>query len=81
MKKTEKIRRYVDYFIPREVMGPVLIVFSMENIIDILFSQYLPFNSELIGWTFVLILSIVIVGYWGETDEDMEEFEEELEKE
>lgn len=77
-KLTAKIRRYIDYYTPREVMGPVILVFSTENVVDILFQMYAPFRSRLFGWVIVMIVSIILVGYWGEADEDMEEFEEEL---
>lgn len=78
---SELIVRYIDYFLPREVLGPVIIVFSAENVIDIVFTQYMPVSSELAGWSVVLLLSIIIVAIWGETDDDMDEFEEELEEE
>lgn len=75
---TEVIRKYIDYFLPREVMGPVVIVFSMENVVDILFSQYLGQFDPLIAWSVVLVGSILLIGYWGEADEDMDEFEDEI---
>lgn len=61
-------------------MGPVVLVFSLENIVDILFNQYAPVNSELIGWSGVFVLSLFLIAWWGEADEDMDEFEEELEE-
>lgn len=73
------VRKYIDYFLPREIMGPVIIVFSMENVVDILFMRYLGDFNPLFSWTVVLIISIIVIGYWGEADEDMEEFEQELE--
>lgn len=33
---------YIDHFLPREVIGPVLIVFSLEGVIDGIFSLYVP---------------------------------------
>lgn len=79
--KLKLIRRYIDYFLPREIMGPVIIVFSMENVVDILFAEYLGGFNPLVGWSIVLIASILLVAYWGEADEDMDEFEKELEDE
>lgn len=79
-KLTSRLRRYIDYFLPREIMGPVIIVFSMENVVDILFSEYFGSFEPLTGWSIVLLASIALVAWWGESDEDMDEFEEELEK-
>lgn len=75
------VRKYLDYFLPREIMGPVIIVFSMENVVDILFTTYLGAFNPLFSWSVVLILSILLITYWGEADEDMDEFEKELEDE
>lgn len=76
----EVIRRYIDYYLPREILGPVIIVFSAENVIDILFSIYVPASREFGGWIVILLISIFIVGWWGEVDEEKDEFEDELEE-
>lgn len=80
MISSDKIEKYIDYYLPREVMGPVIVVFSVENIIDILFNQYAPAGGGIAGWTVVFVLSVTIVAWWGEADEDSkEDFEEALE--
>lgn len=81
MVMLNKIRYWIDYFLPREVMGPVLIVFSLEMIVDILFQRYLPSGvTELMGWVSMFIISVGLVAWWGlEDDEDMEEFGEKME--
>ena len=33
----EKIKAYFDHFLPREIIGPVVIVFSLEGVISGLF--------------------------------------------
>jgi quinol-cytochrome oxidoreductase complex cytochrome b subunit len=73
------VRRYLDYFLPREVLGPVVLVFALENIIDIIFSTSVPDSHRFVGWIVIFILSIILIAYWGGVDEDMEDFEEELE--
>lgn len=75
-----RIRYYIDYFLPREVMGPVVVVFSMENVVDQLFTWYVPDSYGFIGWCIILVTSAIIIGYWGEVDEDMEEFEDMMEE-
>ena len=78
---TRVLRTYVDYFLPREVVGPVVIVFSLEGVIDGLFTQFVPTAYETIGWALVFLLALVIVAVWGAVDEDdREELEEELEE-
>lgn len=74
------IRHYINYYLPREILGPVVIVFSAENVVDRLFSWYVPPNQEFIGWCIVLVLSILIIGYWGEADEDKDAFEQDMDK-
>lgn len=72
------IESYIDYFTPREILGPAMLVFAAENVVDRLFEFYLPIESELAGWIIILILIIVIIGLWGEVDEDKEELNEEI---
>lgn len=75
------LRTYVDYFLPREVVGPVVIVFSLEGVIDGLFTQFVPTAYETVGWALVFLLALVTVAVWGAVDEDdREELEEELEE-
>ena len=75
------IRAYVDHFLPRDVVGPVIIVFSLEGVIDGLFSQYVPDAYETVGWGVVFLLSLVLVAYWGTVDEaDVEELHERIEE-
>lgn len=75
------IRAYVDHFLPRDVVGPVIIVFSLEGVIDGIFSQYVPDAWETVGWGIVFLLSLVLVAYWGTVDEaDVEELHERIEE-
>lgn len=75
----ELLRRYLDYFLPREVLGPVVLVFALENIIDILFTMYVPDSNRFVGWIVIFLLTIAMIAYWGGVDEDMDDFEDELE--
>jgi hypothetical protein len=63
------LRAYVDHFLPREVIGPVIIVFSLEGVIDGLFTRYVPGAYETVGWGLIFLLSLALVAYWGATDE------------
>lgn len=80
INKIKLALNYIDYYIPREVVIPVLIVFGIENITEILFNRYMPVQSELIGWFFIILIVAAIGGLWGEADDDKEEFEEDIQE-
>ncbi|GAB7094256.1 hypothetical protein JCM30237_14080 [Halolamina litorea] len=75
------IRAYVDHFLPRDVVGPVIIVFSLEGVIDGVFSEYVPPGYETLGWGFVFLLSLFVVAYWGAVDEeDLDDLHEQIDE-
>ena len=80
MKELTVARHYINYFLPREVLGPVILVFSVENVIDILFNNYFPGQAELYGWLIIAFIAAVVVYEWGESDEDFDELEEDIEE-
>lgn len=76
-----KVRHYIDHFLPRDVIGPVLIVFSLEGVIDGIFSLYVPSGYATLGWGAVFVLSVAIVAYWGAHDEeDLEALQDRIEE-
>lgn len=66
---TEILRAYINHFLPREVIGPVIIVFSLEGVIDGLFSVYVPEAYATVGWGIVFLIALAIVAVWGSVDE------------
>ncbi|GGL50193.1 hypothetical protein [Halocalculus aciditolerans] len=74
------LRAYVDYFLPREILGPVVIVFSLESVVDGIFNLYVPDEYALLGWSVIFLASVVGVAYWGARDADVEELRDELEE-
>lgn len=75
------LKAYLDHFLPREVIGPVLIVFSLEGVIDGMFGLYVPDTYATLGWAVVFVLAVATVAYWGTVDEDaMEELQDRLEE-
>lgn len=75
------LKAYLNHFLPRDVVGPVLIVFSLEGVIDGIFGLYVPDGYATIGWGIVFILAIIIVAYWGTVDEPaIEELQDRIEK-
>jgi hypothetical protein len=78
---TRILKAYLDHFLPREVVGPVLIVFSLEGVIDGIFGLYVPDGYATLGWGIVFILAIATVAYWGTIDEQaVEELQERIEE-
>jgi hypothetical protein len=75
------LKAYVNHFLPREVVGPVIIVFSLEGVIDGIFNLYVPDAYETLGWGIVFLISIVIVAYWGTVDEQaVEELQDRIDE-
>lgn len=75
------LRSYVDHFLPRDVVGPVLVVFALEGVIDGLFSLYVPEAYATVGWGIVFLGAVSLVAYWGATDEvALEELQERVEE-
>jgi hypothetical protein len=76
-----RFKAYVDHFLPREVLGPVVIVFSLEGVIDGIFSLYVPEEFATLGWGLVFVGSILLVAYWGTVDEQaVEELHDRLDE-
>lgn len=75
------LKAYLDHFLPRDVVGPVLIVFSLEGVIDGIFNLYIPDEYATLGWGLVFIFAIILVAYWGTVDEvAVEELQERIEQ-
>ncbi|MXR52006.1 hypothetical protein GRX03_10395 [Halovenus sp. WSH3] len=78
---TSVFKAYLNHFLPREVVGPVIIVFSLEGVIDGIFGLYVPDEYATLGWGIVFVLTLVIVAYWGTVDEQaVEELQDRLEE-
>jgi len=75
------LKAYVDHFLPRDVVGPVLIVFSLEGVIDGLFGLYVPEEYATLGWGVVFLGALVVVAYWGSVDEPaLEELQDRIDE-
>lgn len=77
--ETQKIKAYLDHFIPREVIGPVIIVFSLEGVISGLFEMYVPTAYETLAWGFIFLLSVALIAHWGTTGEAESQLEDRIE--
>ncbi|MFA9517970.1 hypothetical protein ACERIT_12260 [Halopenitus sp. H-Gu1] len=78
---TRVLKAYLNHFLPREVVGPVIIVFSLEGVIDGIFNLYVPDKYTTLGWGIVFVLSIIIVAYWGTVDEQaVEELQDRIDE-
>ncbi|MFB6116392.1 MAG: hypothetical protein ABEK10_02660 [Candidatus Nanosalina sp.] len=74
-----KLKTYFDHFLPREVIGPVVIVFSLEGVIDGVFGLYIPPEYETMAWAVIFFASVWLVAKWGLSVEEEKKLEEKLE--
>lgn len=78
------LKAYLEHFLPRDVVGPVIIVFSLEGVIDGLFGLYVPATYATLGWAVVFLLAVALVAYWGTVDdpavEDLQDRLDEIEE-
>ena len=78
---TRVLKAYLDHFLPRDVVGPVIIVFSLEGVIDGIFNLYVPDEFSTLGWGLIFVLAIATVAYWGSVDEPAtEELQERIDE-
>lgn len=75
----EKLSAYLEHFLPREIVGPVIIVFSLEGVISGLFDLYVPQEFATLAWGVIFLTSVYLVAKWGTTGEAEEELEEKIE--
>lgn len=76
--KREKLGAYVDHFLPREIIGPVIIVFSLEGVISGLFDLYVPREYSTLAWAGIFFLSVYVVAKWGTSGEAEKELEDKV---
>jgi hypothetical protein len=82
VQKLRSLAGVVDFFVPAEVLSAVLLVFTMENILDHLFASFVPSGLETIGWVVVYILGISAVSglnYITADEEKREDLSDDLE--
>lgn len=64
------LKAYIDHFLPRDVVGPVIVVFSLEGVIEGIFTLYVPDGYATVGWGIVFALALLLVAYWGTVDDE-----------
>ena len=74
------LKTYFNHFLPREVIGPVIIVFSLEGVISGIFGLYVPSEYETLAWFMIFVLSVYGVARWGTTGEAELELEEKIDE-
>lgn len=68
------ISRWIAHNFPREVVSPVVLVFSIENVVDRIFAMFVPPKWAFVGWLIIAVVGVAGVVWWGATD-DEEPFE------
>jgi hypothetical protein len=80
--KLRSLASILDFFIPAEVMSAVLLVFTMEKILDAAFSALIPDDFQAVGWIAVYIIGITAVSglnYATANEEELEDLSDDLE--
>jgi hypothetical protein len=65
-----------DFFIPAEVLSSVLLVFTMENVLDHAFANYIPADFQAAGWIAVYVLGVLAISGLNYVTADEEELED-----
>lgn len=66
----------LNFFIPAEVLSAVLLVFTMENVLDHLFTSLVPSGAGGATWVVVYVLSVIAISGLNYATADEEEREE-----
>ena len=83
MKKINSLAGILDFFIPAEVLSAVLLVFTMENILNYAFLNYIPAEFEAVGWMAVYLIgiaSVSILNYVTADEEELEDLDEDFDQ-
>lgn len=76
MKRLSSLAGILDFFIPAEVLSAVLLVFTMENVLNYAFSAYIPSEFEVFGWVTVYVLGVLVVSALNYATADEEELDD-----
>lgn len=63
-----ELREFVSHLLPREIIGPVLIIFSLQGILDNFFELYTSPHSTLLAWVIIFLICLLVISVWGEQD-------------
>ena len=72
----------INFFVPFELVSAVLMVFTLENVLDRIFVQYIPSKYALPFWLTFYLLGVIVIGaanLFGSDDEELEELANYLE--
>lgn len=61
MSRFSAIAGVLDFFVPAEVLSAVLLVFTMENVLDYLFSTYVPPDLQGAGWIAIYAVGVLAI--------------------
>lgn len=77
--KRDVLKTYIEHFLPRDVVGPVIIVFSLEGVISGLFELYVPTEYATFAWGLIFLGAVWLVAKWGTTGEAEKSLEDKIE--
>jgi hypothetical protein len=76
MTKLRAVLGIADFFVPADVLSSVLLVFTMENILDQLFSTYVPAGLQTEAWVAIYLIGALVVSGFNYATAGEEELEE-----
>lgn len=76
MAKLRSFLGVIDFFIPSEVLSAVLLVFTMENVLDYLFSTYVPPELWGYGWVVVYVFGVAFISALNYLTADSDELDD-----
>lgn len=82
MRKLSSLAGILDFFIPAEVLSAVLLVFTMENVLDYVFSTYIHESMHGVGWISIYligIISISVLNFVTADEEERDDLEDDIE--
>lgn len=76
MGRLDSIAGILNFFVPADVLSSVLLVFTMENVLDHTFSALIPPEWEAKAWVLVYIIGVLAISSLNYVTADEEEREE-----
>ena len=82
MGKLGSLAGIIDFFVPAEVLSAVVLVFTMENILDHAFATFIPEDFAALGWVAIYLLGTLLVSglnYASADEKELDDLSDDLE--
>jgi hypothetical protein len=82
VEKLRSLAGIFDFFFPADVLSSVLLIFTMENVLDYAISSYIPEGFGPLSWLAVYVLGVGVISalnYATADEDELEDLEDDLE--